>query len=123
MIRIDGIAYQEHRVVFALSTGEDPGRSHVDHRTGKANAASNLQACTNAQNIAKRTRKNRNNTSGVHGVIWHRGAQKWMAALKFHGEKIYLGLYQDLAEAAEARRQAEAFFFGAFPPTILNEHG
>lgn len=87
------------------------------------NAASNLQACTNAQNIAKRTRKNRNNTSGVHGVIWHRSAQKWMAALKFHGEKIYLGLYRDLAEAAEARKQAEAFFFGAFAPTIPNEHG
>jgi hypothetical protein len=124
VVIVDKTRYYEHRVAFALSTGRDPAGFTVDHACPtKTNAPQHLRIATNQENVMRRHRLGRNNTSGVLGVWWHAGADKWSAQIKFCGKKVHLGLYQDLAGAAEARKQAEAFFFGAFAPTILNEHG
>jgi len=46
------------------------------------------------------------NTSGVKGVGWHKGASKWMAYIKVEDKQKYLGLYATLKEAAAARNAA-----------------
>ena len=81
MLRLDGRALFAHRVVFILATGADPHPLHIDHINGNRadNRPANLRAVTNAQNIAHRTRQNRNNTSGHPGVYWHKAAGKWAA--------------------------------------------
>jgi hypothetical protein len=49
-----------------------------------------------------------NNTSGVRGVTWHKGAKKWAASIQYKKRKYYLGYYDDLSEAervvSEARK-------------------
>lgn len=52
----------------------------------------------------------RDNSSGVTGVDWHRG--KWRATIRVAGIKIHLGRFVRLRDAAEARRIAEASYFG-----------
>ena len=47
-----------------------------------------------------------NNTSGVTGVHWHGGAGKWTAEVAMNGRRVYLGLFETIEGAAEARRVA-----------------
>jgi hypothetical protein len=123
-LSVDSVRYHAHRVVFALATGRDPGIAHVDHISGgKNNKPHNLQASTNQQNVSKRSKLNRNNTSGVAGVYWHRASGKWCAAIKVHGKQHYLGMFPGLAAAARARRKAEQEHFGAFAPTHNRSEG
>lgn len=124
VVIIDRVRYYEHRVAFALATGRDPAGFKVDHICPtKTNAPQHLRIATNQENVMRRHRLGRNNTSGVLGVWWHYGAGKWSSQIKFCGKKVHLGLYEDKAAATEARRQAEAFFFGTFAPTISNRNG
>lgn len=49
----------------------------------------------------------RNNTSGVPGVSWHKKARKWQARIAFRGKTYCLGYYDDLEKAKEARELAK----------------
>lgn len=51
-----------------------------------------------------------NNTSGVRGVYRNKRTGRWVAQITFQGRTKYLGSYEDLVEATEARIQAEAAF-------------
>lgn len=106
MLRLDGRALFVHRVVFILATGSDPHPLHIDHINGNRadNRQANLRAVTNAQNIAHRTRQNRNNTSGHPGVYWHRTAGKWAACIKRNRTTHHLGLFDQIEEAVAARQ-------------------
>ena len=53
----------------------------------------------------------KNNTSGVKGVAWNKDHKKWEAYISIHGKRRYLGNYDDLAEAEQARRLAEEKYF------------
>lgn len=120
MVRIDGTAYQSHRIAYAIAHGVDLGDLHVDHQDGKRNAnhASNLRTATNTENIRHRTKLGVNNTSGVLGVYWSKAARKWCADIKVDGWDLHLGLFERIADAAAARRRAEIEHFGAFAPSI-----
>lgn len=120
MVRIDGTAYQSHRIAYAIAHGADPGGLHVDHQDGSRNVnhAGNLRTATNAENIRHRTKLGANNTSGVLGVYWSKAARKWCAGIRVEGRTLHLGLFEDITEAAGARRQAEQKHFGAFAPSI-----
>jgi hypothetical protein len=117
---IDGVKYQAHRIAYAIAKGKDPGHKHIDHRDGKRseNHSGNLRLARNVENIRHRTRRNCNNTSGVHGVYWSKAARKWCAVIRANGHNIHLGLFVDLAAAAKVRRAAERKYFGRFAPII-----
>ena len=55
-----------------------------------------------------------NNTSGINGVTWNRKEQKWCARIGFQKKTYYLGLYDDINEAAQARKNAEERLFLPF---------
>lgn len=59
------------------------------------------------------------NKSGIKGVSWNKSVNKWMATIGFKNRKYYLGVYDDIADAAEARREAEEMLFGP----VLEKHG
>lgn len=61
----------------------------------------------------------KNNTSGVRGVFWNKRRHKWQAQIKFQGKNRFLGYFDDLADAAEARREAEQELFDP----VLEAHG
>lgn len=56
----------------------------------------------------------RNNTSGVTGVEWVPGANKWKAVIFFKGERHYLGCYGKFEDAVKARKFAEEQLHGSF---------
>lgn len=44
----------------------------------------------------------KNNTSGIEGVVWNKNAQKWSASASIDGKKTYLGIYTDKELASKA---------------------
>jgi len=54
----------------------------------------------------------KNNTSGITGVSFHKGTQKWQAYITKDGKRRYLGLYDKIDDAAKARKIAENDLFG-----------
>ena len=74
---------------------------HIDYN-GLNNQKSNLRVCTNRQNVAHRTRNNKNNLSGYRGVSWHKKAKKYRARIMFNRKEIHLGLFDSIEEAARA---------------------
>lgn len=101
--------YMHH--VIALSP---PGKI-VDHKDGDTlnNTRSNLRVCgLSENNMNKRLQKN--NTSGVRGVCWHKRFDKWQAKIKINGKVKYLGYFDNLKEAETVRQEAENELFGEF---------
>ncbi len=102
------ITLKAHRVIWMIVHGEWPPED-VDHINGvrSDNRLANLRAVSrsvNLHNVAKRS----DNLSGVTGVHWHAKANKWAAEIKVDGAALYLGLFETVEAAAEARKRAEA---------------
>jgi hypothetical protein len=117
-VRLNGKPYQANRIVWAMANEADPGNLHVDHIDGNPsnNHPDNLRLATNVQNLRNRAGRNSNNTSGIPGVSWHEGVQKWRARIGIQGKHLSLGLFACKQEAAKARRAAELKYFGEFAP-------
>jgi len=98
-----------HRYSFELHTGKPipAGRQidHMCHNRACVNPA-HLRSVTNKQNGENRKGPNKNNTSGVLGVNWNKRHQKWRAQFKHNRRDIYVGMYDDLAEAEKAIKAA-----------------
>ncbi len=56
----------------------------------------------------------RTNTSGVKGVYYSKTRGKWIAQIMFRNKCYYLGGYDTIEDAAQARREAEKQVFGDF---------
>lgn len=64
-------------------------------------------------NVLKGGQKIRkNNTSGIVGV--HRANGKWGAAIKFQEKEYWLGTFDNIDDAARARKEAERHLYGDF---------
>jgi hypothetical protein len=104
-----------HRVILG-----DPPDHKVDHINGDTLDCrrSNLRRATSVENGRNRTRISRRNTSGYHGVTWHKRAGKWQAGIRIEGRFIYLGLFDDPEPAAAAYDEAAREHFGEFAPQL-----
>lgn len=106
-ICVDTKLYFAHRLAFLYMTGSWPvdGVDHID-RDGLNNRWLNLRPAsqvTNMQNASLR----KDNTSGVVGVCWSKRRNEWLARIVVNRQVIFLGWYDTLAEAADARKAAE----------------
>lgn len=99
-----------HRLIMNAPTDRD-----VDHINGDSldNRRSNLRVATESENGANRE-PNRVNSSGYKGVTWQKNIGKWQAQIKCRGKNIYLGLYDDPANAALAYDSKALEVFGDF---------
>lgn len=106
-IVIDGQRCQAHRLAWLYETGEWPTLM-VDHKDGNTsnNAWTNLRQANAVQNGRNR-RPKIGSLSGVVGVTWCNTHKRWQATLS-------LGYFDDLTDAAKARRLAERAVFGEF---------
>lgn len=59
----------------------------------------------------KSSNKQKNNTSGHKGVSRYSQLDKWVSNISINGKRVYLGLFDDLEEAINARKTAEEFYF------------
>lgn len=108
--RLDGVAYQAHRVVWALVHGEWPGDQidHIDHDPTN-NRIANLRLVQHQAN-QRNASICKNNTSGVMGVSWYKAGSKWTAYIMVDGVKHHLGYFRAFDDAVAARRAAEREF-------------
>lgn len=90
----------------------------IDHedRNKLNNQKSNLRFLTKTGN-AINSKLSKNNTSGIKGVQKARSG-RWVARLSLGGKNMYLGTYDTIEEAAQARKEAEEKYFN---PLLENE--
>lgn len=100
-----------HRLIMNI----DDSRYDVDHKNGNKldNRKKNLRICKHSQN-SKNKAVNKNNKSGIVGVYWNNRCGKWVAEIKVDYKRISLGYFDDINEAADARRKAEIKYFGEY---------
>jgi hypothetical protein len=94
-----------HQIIYFLFTGEFNTDLKINHKNGivSDNNISNLELITNQENCAYRTKLNKNNKSGYHGIHWHKRDQRWIAEIAINGKNKQIGYYLTLEEAVTAR--------------------
>ena len=87
----------------------------VDHKDGDGmnNQRENLRICTNADNVRNR-KLHSNSTTGYKGVWFYNSHKKYSASIMSHGNKYFLGLYDDPIEAARAYDKKARELHGEF---------
>lgn len=111
---VDRRMYKAHRLAWLYMTGSFPAEQ-IDHINGNRsdNRWCNLREATPYQNAINRARP-RTNTSGVSGVTFYKRNGKWGAHITAHKQRCFLGLFDNIEAATQARRQAEIELFGEF---------
>ena len=64
----------------------------------------------------------KSNTSGVRGVYYNPKRGKWIAQIMFKQKCYYLGGFDKIEDAAEARAEAEEKIFGDFLKWYKDKH-
>lgn len=62
----------------------------------------------------KNRKPSKNTTSGIRGVSWHKGTNKWQSRISFQKVNYHLGYYNKLQDAARVRKEAEEMLFDKF---------
>ncbi|WP_306587603.1 HNH endonuclease signature motif containing protein [Hafnia paralvei] len=106
IVKVNGVLRPVHRIIWEMHYGTIPKNMEIDHinRIKVDNRIDNLRLATRRQNACNIS----TNTSGVPGVYWCKQQCKWRARIFVDGKYIHLGLFQNLNDAAAARRKAEA---------------
>lgn len=106
-----GKCYQRSRLVWEMHHGVVPEGFNVDHINAVKydDRIENLQLLTQSQNVYKGALQTgrSHNRSGYNGVCWHSKACKWMAYITVAGSRKYLGLFDNVEEAAKFREKHE----------------
>lgn len=104
---INGTAYYEHILGFALHHGRWP-KGEIDHKDKSRdnNRADNLREATKKQNGHNRDVR-RDSRTGVKGVTWSKHKGKWLAY-------AFLGTFDNLDDARKAREEFEEYYHGEF---------
>lgn len=110
---VNGKVYQNHRLVFIYFYGCI--QDQVDHINGirSDNRIENLRAATHRENI-RNSGMQKNNTSGVKGVCWSKKNKRWIAKITTDGERVHLGSFTDLDEAAKVVKEKREELHGEF---------
>jgi hypothetical protein len=98
-----------HRLLLLPDDGQE-----VDHVNGDRldNRRANLRACTSSQNHCNRAAMA--GTSRYKGVSWEQHAARWVAQIKRHRKRIFLGYFTDEEEAARSYDEAAVRVHGPF---------
>lgn len=112
-IAFRGFKFSAHRLAWLAYYGYEP-ESELDHinRDKSDNRIMNLREVSpqqNKQNLGLQTR----NKTGVSGVYYHKGRDKYTVTIGYHG-CINLGTYSNLLDAAAARKSAEIKYWGIY---------
>lgn len=104
---IDGKKYRGARLAWLYMEGYFP-ENEIDHinRVKHDDRWKNLRHVSRQCNIRNLPTSKRNK-SGIVGVSWNKGRQKWQARITVSGKNIFLGLFGNKTGAARARWNAE----------------
>ena len=85
---------------------------HINHST-LDNQKGNLRICTHSQNLMNRN-KTVKNLSGYNGVIHWKRNNTWKAEIMYNKNKVNLGYYKNINDAARAYNYAAQKYHGEF---------
>ena len=85
---------------------------HIDRNTFN-NRRYNLRPATHSENSTNCSLQ-KNNTSGVKGVFWHKRMQKWQVQINVKGKRIHIGSFDTIEEATRARLAKAKELHGEF---------
>lgn len=107
-VNIKGKKYKAHRIIMMLCFGHIPENAEIDHinHVRDDNRLCNLRFVTRSENRKNQSVSSKN-TSGVTGVYFSKAKKQYVAQICVDWKVIYLGSYDTLEDAAEARRQAD----------------
>lgn len=109
-ISVDGVIYLSHRLAWLYTHGEWPGEIDHKNRDKADNRVDNLRDTTHQKNCENRALQ-ANNKSGVRGVSWDSANAKWIVHIKQHRKQHFVGRFELLDQAAQARTLAEATLY------------
>ena len=98
--------------------GKPRNKFETDHINGDRldNRKINLRICTRSQNNMNKGIQ-KNNNSGFKGVVFFKG--KWMAHIQINNRNIYLGVFDNIKDAAQAYNEAAIRYHKRF--AVLNK--
>jgi len=102
--------YLMHRLVWLYVYGKWP-EHEIDHinLNPSDNRVDNLRDITHSQNAGNCRARGK---SGVKGVFWDEGRQKWLANIMHNYRSIHIGRYETWEEAKTARDEKGRELFG-----------
>lgn len=111
-IVINRIGYRAHRLAWLYIHGEFP-KEQIDHinRITTDNRIVNLREATMVENQRNQGIQ-KNNTSGILGVYWHKRHKRWIAKCIKH-----IGSYKTIEEATDAYNKVAKSIYGEFYTT------
>ena len=93
-----------------------PCIDHID-RNRKNNQISNLRWATLSENQHNKSMQ-QNNVSGIIGVSFCSGRNRWKSTIKINGRNKTLGRFVNKEDAIRVRQEAEVLHFGEFRAII-----
>jgi len=98
-VGVNGRLYPAHRLIFLMHHKHLPKcLDHIDNNPSN-NLIDNLREATFSQNQHNQKLSSKN-TSGVKGVSWVKGKNKWKVQIMFKGNRFNFGHFDDLEEAS-----------------------
>ena len=111
MVRVNGVRFSAHRVIWFMVTGEQaPGEIDHVNLDKTDNRLCNLRLANRAQNSWNR----RAFSAFGKGACWDRNKRKFVSRIVANGERIHLGTYATAEEARAAYKAAAIKYHGEF---------
>lgn len=102
-IKIDGIAYKNHRLAWLFTYGEWPN-GMLDHINSikTDNRITNLREADHSSNAENQKKARFDNLTNMLGVSWYKRHKKYVSSIKVNGVKIHLGYFNNKDDAFSA---------------------
>lgn len=121
-ITVNGHGYQLSRVVYEMFNGPIPYGYVIENTDNSCAKIGNLKKISRSESNKKRKAYG---VSGITGVYWHKGNNKWQADIRVNRINHYLGCFDSINDAINARINGEIRYYGKqmnhFPDYISPE--
>jgi len=109
-VKVDGVLYLAHRLIWMYVYGKDPEDMTIDHRDGNGsnNKLSNLRLADLSTEQSQNKR--------VKGVHFMKRLNKWVARVQHKGKRLFLGAFATEKEAIETYQLKKKELCGEFSP-------